>query len=118
MHISNSYDNNNCQWGTEEEIFVEVNEALPVRQGRGRPVGARGRCGKYNVSTRRDPSAFEHVLLQTQAVQKPDAVSNLNEQGRGRFKGQQILSNSQPPEQTPPCQNLHSLVDYVLHRAK
>ena len=105
MHTSDSYCKNNCQLGTEEEVLVEVNESLPVRQGRGRPVGARGRRGKDNVSTRRDPSAFEHVLLQTEAVQKPDAVSNLNEQGRGRFKGQQTLSNSQPPEHTPPCQN-------------
>ena len=82
-----------------------MNEPLPLRQGSGRPVGARGRRGKDNVSPRRDPSAFEHVLLQTEAVRKPDAVYNLNEQGRGRFKGQQTLSNSQPPEHTPPCQN-------------
>ena len=81
-----------------------MNKPLPLRQGSGRPVGARGRRGKDNVSTRRDPSAFEHVLLQNEAVQKPDAVSNMNEQSRGRFKGQQTLSNSQPLEQTPPCQ--------------
>ena len=74
MHTSDSYCKNNCQWRTEEEVLVEVNEPLPVRQGRGRPVGARGRRGKDKVSTRRDPSAFKHVLLQTEAVQKPDVV--------------------------------------------
>ena len=68
MHTSDSYCKNNCQWGTEKEVLVAVNETLPVRQGRGRPVGARGRRGKDNVSTRRDPSAFEYVLLQIEAV--------------------------------------------------
>ena len=98
MHTSDSYCKNNCQLGTEEEVLVEVNESLPVRQGRGRPVGAQGRRRKDNVSTRCDPSALEHVLLQTEPVQNPDAVSNVNEQGRGQFKGQQTLSDSQPPE--------------------
>ena len=54
---------------------MEVNEPLPVQQGRGRPVGTRGRRGKGNISTRRDPTAFEHVLNQTEVARHPDAVS-------------------------------------------
>ena len=53
---------------SREEVLVEVNEPPPVRQGRSRPVGARGRCVNDNVSTRRDQSSFEHALLQTEAV--------------------------------------------------
>ena len=64
---------------SKEEVLVEVNVSLPVRQGRCRPVGGRGRRGKDSVSTLRDPSAFEHVLLQTEAVQKPNAIYNVNE---------------------------------------
>ena len=41
---------------------MEFNEPLPVRQGRGRPVGARGSRDKVNISTRPDPSAFENAL--------------------------------------------------------
>ena len=83
-------------------MLVEVNESLPVRQDRGRPVGARGRRGKSNVFTRRDPSAFEHGLLQTGAVRKTDADSGVKERGRGRVIDQHTLSNSQPSKQTPP----------------
>ena len=59
--------------------MVEVHSPLPARQGRGRPVGARERRGKDNISTRRAPSAFENLLLQTEAVQMPDAVFNVHE---------------------------------------
>ena len=60
---------------SQEQLLVEVNEPLPVQQGRGRPVGTRGRRGKGNISTRRDPTAFEHVLNQTEVARHPDAVS-------------------------------------------
>ena len=84
---------------------MEVNESLPVRQVRGHPAGTRGRREKYNGSTQRDSSAFEHVLLQTEAVRNPDVSSIVQECGRGRFKGQKNISNSQISEQTPPYRN-------------
>ena len=40
---------------SQEQLLVEVNEPLPVRQGHGCPVRARRRRGKDNISTRHDP---------------------------------------------------------------
>ena len=36
---------------SQDQVLVEVKELLPVRQGRGGVIGARGRRGNDNVST-------------------------------------------------------------------
>ena len=64
-----------------------MNESILVRQGLVHPVSAPGHREKGDVSTRHDPSEFENVFLQTEAVRKRDAVSMVQERGRGRVNG-------------------------------